>query len=589
MTSTRGVPSLSHKDFDERFADRHLLPSVVEKWARERPGHPALISADTGQATSWAELEKLTRGLAMQLVEMGYRKGDCFASALPLTPEHVLLEFACFRIGVVFAPLDLRLSKAEMIRSLGILRPKGFAFLGEQPEIVPSAPQFPSAAAVAAIGMDEAPFIEHRLCFSEAYAASSSKNPADAPLTMRRMLARAAERTGTDAASATVHEAFRAATATVDENDGALVIFTTGSTGSPKPALLSHRNITCQAMCISRAFFRGDSGMRTLVNLPPSHVGCQTELLMGTFFGGGTAILLAAFDPLRSLRAIEQHKVQVLGQIPAQFHFEWRLKDYDGFDLASLEFVAYGGQQVSEPFIRKMASMAPWIGTGLGLTEAAGFCTYQLHPRASAHACLSSLGVDMPVYPASIRGPMGEDGFAAAELPEGEIGHICFRGPQTFLGYLNNPEATARTVSRDGFLYTGDLGFKDGDGIHLCGRAKWVIKPSGYQVFPADVENHFCALAGQVSACAVIGVSHAVMSEAIVAFVEVKPGAELSSSMLERHARALASYMRPRHYVLLQPGQMPLNRVAKPDYMCLHEMAEREVAELRAKGKWDRP
>ncbi len=544
------------------------------------------MSADTGQAISWAELERLTRGLATQLVEMGYRKGDCFASALPLTTGHILLEFACFRIGVVFAPLDLRLSKAEKIRSLGVLRPKGFAFLAKEPEIAPSVPQSPAAAALAAIGMDEAPFIEHRLCCSERYAASPSEDSVDDALTMRRMLARAAELTSADPAPVT--EAFRTATAAVDENDGALVIFTTGSTGSPKPALLSHRNIACQAMCISQAFFRGDSGMRTLVNLPPSHVGCQTELLMGTFFGGGTAILLAAFDPIRSLRAIEQHKVHVLGQIPAQFHFEWRLKDYDSFDLASLEFVAYGGQQVSEPFIHKMASMAPWIGTGLGLTEAAGFCTYQLQPRASAQASLSSLGVDMPVYPASIRGPMREDVFAAAELPPGEIGHICFHGPQTFLGYLNDPEATARTISRDGFLYTGDLGFKDGEGIHLSGRAKWVIKPSGYQVFPVDVESHFCALAGQVSACAVVGVSHAVISEAIVAFVEVKPGAELSPAMLERHARTLASYMRPRHYVLLKPGQMPLNRVAKPDHICLREMAEREVAELRAKGKWDR-
>jgi acyl-CoA synthetase (AMP-forming)/AMP-acid ligase II len=406
---------------------------------------------------------------------------------------------------------------------------------------------------------------------------------------MRQMLARAAELVSGKAASAKpIRQAFERVTAGVSENDGALVIFTTGSTGSPKPALLSHRNITCQAMCISQAFFQGDSGMRTLVNLPPSHVGCQTELLMGTFFGGGTAVTLAVFEPLRSLRAIQQYKVQVLGQIPAQFQFEWRLKDYDSFDLSSLQFVAYGGQQVSEGFLEKMAAMAPWAGTGLGLTETAGFCTYQLQPREHAKACLNSLGVAMPVYPASIRGEMRADGFAAAELPEGKIGHICFQGPQTFLGYLNDPEATARTISRDGFLYTGDLGFKDSNGVHLSGRAKWVIKPSGYQVFPVDVETHICALAEDVAACAIVGVGHALISEAIVAFVEMKPGVRLSNSKLEKHARELASYMRPRHYVLLQPGEMPLNRVAKPDYLRLREMAEREVAELRKKGKWDR-
>jgi acyl-CoA synthetase (AMP-forming)/AMP-acid ligase II len=103
-----------------------------------------------------------------------------------------------------------------------------------------------------------------------------------------------------------------------------------------------------------------------------------------------------------------------------------------------------------------------------------------------------------------------------------------------------------------------------------------------------DVEAHICALSDKVASCAVVGVEHAVLSEAIVAFVEEKPGAELSIPVLERHARALASYMRPRQYVLLAAGQMPLNRAAKADYVRLHEMAKKEIEMLRAKGKWDR-
>jgi acyl-CoA synthetase (AMP-forming)/AMP-acid ligase II len=269
------------------------------------------------------------------------------------------------------------------------------------------------------------------------------------------------------------------------------------------------------------------------------------------------------------------------------FQFEWRLKEYGKFDLSSLELVAYGGQQVSEEFVTKMATMAPWAGSGLGLTEASGFCTYRLRPRAQASELLPSLGTDMPVYAASIRSEMRPDGCAGEELPAGQIGHICFRGPQTFLEYIGDEQATARAVSRDGFLYTGDLGSKDAAGLHLAGRAKWVIKPFGYQVFPADVEAHFSALAGQVASCAVVGVAHAVVSEAIVAFVEKKPGAELSRARLERHARGLASYMRPRHYLLLEAGEMPLNRAAKPDYVRLQELARREVETLRTQGKWE--
>jgi len=565
MNQVCTLPQLSENDFEQKFSERHLVHKVISKWATERPDRLAIISADTGQGTTWAELEAATLGVAAHLLELGYKKGDCLVTALPLTTEHIILEYACFRIGVIFVPLDLRLSAPEMIRSIRQVQPKGFAF----PGVIPLG-DFREVGR--AIGR-ECPFVEHKIQFSpreetipEATAAAD-------------LFARASElRTGSE----------ERVSCEQSENDAALIIFTTGSTGSPKPALLSHRNITCQNMCISQAFFGGDSGMKTLVNLPPSHVGCQTELLMGTFFGGGTAVILASFDPVRSLKAIQEYKIEIVGQIPAMFEFEWRVKTYDEFDLSSLKLVAYGGQQVSEAFVAKMSTMSPWVATGLGLTEAAGFCTYESQPRETARQCAVSLGSDMPVYPVSIRREMRGGGFAGDELPAGETGHICFRGPQTFLGYLNDPASTANTISKDGFLYTGDLGYKDANGLHLSGRAKWVIKPAGYQVFPVDVEAHICALADKVASCAVAGVDHAVLSEAIVAFVEKKPGAELSVPMLEKHARSLASYMRPRHYVLLESGGMPLNRAAKADYVRLAEMAKTEVGILRAKGKWDR-
>ena len=158
---------------------------------------------------------------------------------------------------------------------------------------------------------------------------------------------------------------------------------------------------------------------------------------------------------------------------------------------------------------------------------------------------------------------MREDGCAGDELPSGEIGHVCFRGPQTFLGYVNDPEATAKAISRDGFLYTGDLGCKDAAGLHLTGREKWVIKSFGYQVFPGDVETHICALTEKVANCVVVGVAHAVASEAVVAVVEKKAGVELSRQELDRQARGLPTYMRPRHWIILEAGQMPLNRVGQ--------------------------
>lgn len=230
--------------------------------------------------------------------------------------------------------------------------------------------------------------------------------------------------------------------------------------------------------------------------------------------------------------------------------------------------------------------MAPGFGTGLGLTETAGFVTYS-PLDGTVDDILAGVGYDMPVYPMTIHEKMKADGSAGDESPAGEVGNICFNGPQTFLGYVNAPEATAATISTDGYIYTGDLGFVDEQGLHFAGRAKHVIKPKGYQVFPAQVEDHFCELRAKVAACGVVGVEHQVFSEGIVCFIEAKPAVEFSADELAQHARGVASYMRPLHYVILEPAGLPLNRVAKTDYVVLKERAEEEVESLRAQGKWD--
>jgi acyl-CoA synthetase (AMP-forming)/AMP-acid ligase II len=567
------LPLFTLDDYETIFADRHLLHGVVAKWAKARPDAPAILSAEGDRAVTWSDFDRITTALAGELLRLGFAKGDFLVTLLPLSVDHVLLEYSCFKIGVIVAPLDLRLSSAEVIRSLQILRPLGLVGLGVK------AP-FDFRELWRAVRA-QCNWIRHSIVVDSEEEIPGTRSFASIAEPALRTVADAIP--GTEPDSAALAEI----ASTVTENDGALVIFTTGSTGSPKPALLSHRNIAVQNMCLCGAFFGGDRGSRTLVNLPPSHVGGQTEAMMSTFFGGGTAVLLEVFDAGRSLRAITRHGVEILGQIPAMFQLEWMLKDYERHDLSSLRFAAYGGHAVSRPFMDQLAAMAPAIGTGLGLTEAAGFCTYTQASTSGRETLLAGLGQDMPIYPCSIRGPMRADGNAGEELPSGETGHVCFRGPQTFLGYVNDPAATAKTISRDGFLYTGDLGRKDAAGLHLTGREKWVIKSFGYQIFPGDVESHICTLSAKVANCVVVGVAHAVVSEAVVAVVEKRPGVELNRRELDRHARSLPSYMRPRHWIVLEPGHMPLNRVVKPDYGRAQEMARQEIAELRARGEWD--
>jgi acyl-CoA synthetase (AMP-forming)/AMP-acid ligase II len=231
--------------------------------------------------------------------------------------------------------------------------------------------------------------------------------------------------------------------------------------------------------------------------------------------------------------------------------------------------------------------MAPEIGSGLGLTETAGFVTYT-PTHASVDDVAAGIGFDMPLCPISIRDPMKDDGYAGDEKAPGEVGEITFSGPQIFLGYLNDPVNTAKTISKDGFCYTGDLGSYDEKGLHFSARSKLVIKPKGYQVYPTEVEDAITeALKGKVGLSAAVGVPHEVFSEAIMLFVEKVADQDLAVEDLEEAAKNMAAYKRPSHYEILEPGMMPLNRVAKVDYMALKERVNQIVEELRANGSWD--
>ncbi|MBL6976281.1 MAG: acyl--CoA ligase [Deltaproteobacteria bacterium] len=572
-----GVPQCTLDNFEKDYADRHLVHEIVARWAKEKPEDLAIINADTQVSVTWDRFDKATSALAIKLLDMGFEKGDYFATSLPLLTEHIFLEYACFKIGVRFVPLDLRLKPPEVIRCLSLVQAKGYGFLGKT-EVA----DFRELAKAVQL---HCPFVEHLVQFSlpdeEVVGGGVSA------FVLAAQAAQLAQQTMTGGPDNPMLKKFMAARQSVSEDDGCLVIFTTGSTGYPKPALLSHRNITCQNMCLGHAFDMTKDA-RMLVNLPPSHVGCQTEQLMTPLFFGQTVVILHIFDAEKSLKAIEDYRVTCFGQIPALFNLQWMLPNYGEFDLDSLKFALYAGQQVPRQFLEKLATMAPGFGTGLGLTETAGFVTYS-PLDGTVDDILAGVGYDMPAYPMSIRQPMKDDGAAGDELPQGETGNICFKGPQTFLGYVNDPDATARTISTDGWVYTGDLGFQDDKGLHFSGRQKWVIKPKGYQVFPAQVEEQVAGLKDKVGMVGVVGVEHDVFSEAIVAFVEKKADAPVTVEELEAHAKAnLASYMRPLHYVLVEPGEFPLNRVAKTDYVTLSETAKAEVEKLRADGGWDR-
>jgi len=544
---------------------------VIEKWAKECPNKKALIIYDTSKEVSFKEFNEAINIMAFKLFNMGFRKGDIIITSLPFLYEHIILGYACAKLGVIWTPLDLRLKPPEIIKCLELLKEKAkmYCHLGKT-----SVANF---GMIGAAVMKNNPWIQYVVQFS-----TPDDKYRKGIIPAYQIVEEAKNEMSEAIKKPDTMKEFNEECARVSENDPIMIVFTTGSTGFPKPAMLTNLGITCQNLCLSKGL-KADSNDIMLVNLPPSHVGGTTEQLMTPLFIGGACVVLHIFDPAKTLDAIQKYKITIMGQIPALFVMEWRLPNYNEYDLSSLKFAIAAGQPVDKPFLEKLSEMAPNLFTGLGLTESSGFCSYT-PTDLTLDEFTGTLGYDFPIYPMTIRKPMKEEGNAGNELPEGEIGEICYKGPQTFLGYFGNEEATRKTLSTDGYLYTGDMGFIDSKGLHLSGRRKFLIKPKGFQVFPPEVET-FIAELPQVEFVGVIGAKHEIFTEGVVVYIKLREGQSLTEKEVFEHCKGIAAYKRPSLVVFLD--EFPLNRVAKTDYVALKERVEKDIEEARAIGGWD--
>lgn len=509
--------------------------------------------------------------MAFKLYNMGFRKGDIIVTSLPFLAEHVVLGYACAKLGVMWTPLDLRLKPPEIMRCLELLKEKAkmYCHLGKT-----SAANF---GMIGAAVMKNNPWLQYIVQFS------SPDDRYRKGIMAAYKLSQEAEQEYKEALqNPQSMEDYRQECAKVGGDDPILIIFTTGSTGFPKPAMLKNQGIICQNMCLAKGFGLEETD-KMVVNLPPSHVGGTTEQFMTTIFGGGTCIVLHIFDAEKTLDAVQKYKATVIGQIPALYAMQWRLPNYSNYDLSSLRFVICAGQSVDRPFLEKLRKMSPTIGGGLGLTETSGFCSY-IQVKENWEDFVTALGHDFPVYPMSIRKPMKSDGSAGEELGLKEVGEICYKGPQTFIGYFGNEEATKKSLSTDGYLYTGDMGYLNEDGLHLEGRRKFLIKPKGYQVFPPEVEAYLAEIP-EIESVAVVGAKHEVFTEGIIAYIKVKEGKTLTEEKVMEHAKGMAAFKRPSLIVFID--DFPLNRVAKTDYVILKERVPEDLGKARSEGKWD--
>jgi long-chain acyl-CoA synthetase len=361
----------------------------------------------------------------------------------------------------------------------------------------------------------------------------------------------------------------------IDEDDPAVIFYTSGTTGRPKGAISTHRSMianlqntlfTAVAGSMLAAAGGGDAGFAvgsaatvSLLTSPLFHVsGCHSGLVVSMLAGVKIVIPEGRFQPTTALELIEKHGVTVWATVPTMVWRVCELPSRHDYDTSSVTSVAFGGSPSADELQRKIRETFPNVrstSNAYGLTETSSVATVLTGPDALRKP--SSVGPPVPTVELSIQGPGG------AELPAGTAGEVCVRGPILMKGYWGKPEATAEAIDPDGWLHTGDIGVLDDEGyLTITDRMKDMIIRGGENIYCVEIENRLVEHPA-VADAAVIGVPHAELGEEVKAVVQVEPGRELTTDEIRQWVRAeLADFKVPVH-VDIQHGTLPRNASGK--------------------------
>ncbi|HVZ68415.1 MAG TPA: class I adenylate-forming enzyme family protein [Rhizomicrobium sp.] len=357
----------------------------------------------------------------------------------------------------------------------------------------------------------------------------------------------------------------------IQPDDDATILYTSGTTGKPKGALGTHRNmlsnIFASASAIARNFLRrgemppapdANAPQRcTLLSVPFFHATGCFAVMGPTVFAGGKLVLMRKWDPEIAMQLIEREKVNSAGGVPT---IAWQLIEHPArpkYDLSSLESVAYGGAPSAPELVRKIVEVFPKSlpGNGWGMTETSATCT--THSAEDYENRPDSCGPAVPVCDIKI---MSVDGLR--ELPRGEVGELWARGPNIVKGYWNKPEATAATFV-DGWVKTGDLARMDEEGFcYIIDRAKDMLIRGGENIYCIEVENVLYEHPAVMDA-ALVPVPHKTLGEEPGAVVHLKPGMHASEDELRQFvAGKLAAFKVPVK-IVFWPETLPRNANGK--------------------------
>jgi acyl-CoA synthetase (AMP-forming)/AMP-acid ligase II len=504
------------------------------------PDRPALLFED--QVVGYAELTGQVDRLAAALHASGVRAGDRVAVLSAPRPEFFVAFLATARLGGIWLGLNPSYTVRELAYVLGDAQPR-LVFT------IPGREGRDYAADVAAAG---------RAAMSDAEIVVLTGRRDD----------HGADLAFLDRAERADLAAVDAAVAAVRTGQPALIVYTSGSTGAPKGALIRHAGLVRLGRVESAHWAVAQP--RLLCNLPINHIGCVGDLCGVPLVAGGSIVFQDRFDPSRILDAIARHQVSGLFQVPTQLQ---RIAAAPGFadaDLTSLQLVGWGGGPLPLEVIRRYRERGVALMATYGSTEVTNSVTYT-DRDADDEVLLHTVGRPDPELNLRLR---TRDGRWAKT---GEEGEVCVRHPSVMAGYFNRPQETAAAFTTGGWLRTGDWGVLRPDGnLRLVGRLAQMFKSGGYNIYPREIEL-VLETHPAVALAAVVARPDPDYQEVGVAFIQPKAGAEVTPDELDTWCRPrMANFKIPKQFRILDT--LPLLQIGKIDKPALVQLAVAQVA-----------
>ncbi|SPF35285.1 AMP-binding enzyme [Syntrophobacter sp. SbD1] len=475
------------------------------------PDRPAIIENDV--EITYGQLEERANRVATALIGMGIEPGDHIGLYAPNSANWIAFYFGVLKAGAIAVTLSWALSQRELALLLGHARPRMLFTDPTKLENVQT--------------MRDSVGLEKIIC-------------TDADLDMRRLL---------EAGSAGFRSLDR------DRLDTAAVLYTGGTTGLPKGVMLTHQGIAFSSWVISHCE-RSTEQDRALCFLPFNHVFGQIHIMNATIMAGGCLELLPAFDLDRVLQLMGAGRITKFYAVPTVYVRLLGVADLER-RLGGLRYSFSAATSMPMSVVKQWQKRTGvTISECLGQTEAMPITYNHCHRHR-----VGSVGQVLPQIEVQIRDLEGN------QLPDGEKGEICCRGPNVMKGYLNNPEATASAFRHGGWLRTEDLGTFDEDRyLYIVDRLKDMIITGGENVYPREVEE-LLYTRPEVEECAVIGLPDEIWGERVTAVVKVRPGYRLSTEETTAFLKSgLASFKVPKEYILVNElPKSPTGKILKKD------------------------